>query len=107
MGSAPCGQDPDALASAHKRGIVHRDIKPSNIFLQDWRLDNPRVLDFGVARRVFDTRRFTKVGATVGTPMYTAPEQARGERNLDGRADVFSLGCVLVSVLGRPTTVCR
>jgi eukaryotic-like serine/threonine-protein kinase len=93
----------DALAAAHERGIIHRDIKPSNIFLVDWRLDDVRLLDFGIARRVFDPKRFTKVGSTVGTPMYTAPEQARGDRDVDARADIFSLGCVLFEALtGEP-----
>jgi hypothetical protein len=93
----------EALAAAHERGIVHRDIKPSNIFLVDWRVDDTRILDFGVARRVLDPKRFTKVGSTVGTPMYTAPEQARGDRDVDGRADVFSLGSVLFEALaGEP-----
>jgi serine/threonine protein kinase len=93
----------EALHAAHERGIVHRDIKPSNIFLVDWRLDDTRILDFGIARRVLDTKRFTKVGSTVGTPMYTAPEQARGDRDVDGRADVFSLGSVLFEALaGEP-----
>jgi serine/threonine protein kinase len=93
----------EALAAAHERGIVHRDIKPSNIFLVDWRLDDTRVLDFGIARRVLDAKRFTKVGATVGTPMYTAPEQARGDRDVDSRADIFSLGSVLFECLaGEP-----
>jgi eukaryotic-like serine/threonine-protein kinase len=93
----------DALAAAHERNIVHRDIKPSNIFLVDWRLDDTRILDFGIARRVLDTKRFTKVGSTVGTPMYTAPEQARGDRDVDGRVDIFSLGSVLFEALaGEP-----
>lgn len=93
----------EALAAAHERGIVHRDIKPSNIFLVGWRLDDIRILDFGIARRVFDSKRFTKAGSTVGTPMYTAPEQARGQVDIDGRADVFSLGCVLFECLtGEP-----
>jgi eukaryotic-like serine/threonine-protein kinase len=93
----------EAVSAAHERGIIHRDLKPSNIFLVDWRLDDTRILDFGIARRVFDAKRFTKVGSTVGTPMYTAPEQARGDRDVDGRADVFSLGCVLFECLaGEP-----
>jgi serine/threonine protein kinase len=93
----------EAVGAAHERGIIHRDIKPSNIFLVDWRLDETRILDFGIARRVFDAKRFTKVGSTVGTPMYTAPEQARGDRDVDGRTDVFSLGCVLFECLtGEP-----
>jgi hypothetical protein len=93
----------EAMAAAHERGIIHRDIKPSNIFLVDWKLDDTRILDFGIARRVFDPKRFTKAGSTVGTPMYTAPEQARGDRDVDARADVFSLGSVLFECLtGEP-----
>jgi len=87
------------LAAAHARNIVHRDIKPSNIFLVDWQLDGVRLLDFGIARRVLSPKRFTKMGSTVGTPMYAAPEQARGEPDLDGRADVFSFGSVLYECL--------
>jgi hypothetical protein len=93
----------EALAAAHATGIVHRDVKPSNVFLVGWRLFDARVIDFGVARRVEDPKRYTRKGATVGTPSYTSPEQARGEVNLDGRADIFSFGCVLFECLtGRP-----
>ena len=89
----------DALAAAHERGVVHRDIKPSNVFLVGGRLTDTRILDFGIARRVFDRKRFTRKGSTVGTPRYTAPEQARGRSDVDGRADIFSLGCVLYEAL--------
>jgi hypothetical protein len=89
----------EALAAAHERGVVHRDIKPSNVFLVGWRLNDTRILDFGIARRVFDPKRFTRKGSTVGTPLYAAPEQARGRHDVDGRADIFSLGCVLYEAL--------
>jgi eukaryotic-like serine/threonine-protein kinase len=93
----------EALAAAHARNIVHRDIKPGNIFLVGWKLTEIRVLDFGIARRVFDDKRLTRKGSTVGTPLYTSPEQARGRADVDGRADIFSLGCVLFEVLtGEP-----
>jgi tetratricopeptide (TPR) repeat protein len=93
----------DALASAHRRGIVHRDIKPANLLLPGGVLGSVRLLDFGLARRVLDTRRITQSGGIMGTPMYMAPEQARGEPYIDARADLFSLGCVLFQCLtGQP-----
>lgn len=93
----------EALSAAHGRNIVHRDIKPGNIFLVGWKLTEIRLLDFGIARRVFDAKRLTRKGSTVGTPLYTSPEQARGRADVDGRADIFSLGCVLYEALtGEP-----
>jgi eukaryotic-like serine/threonine-protein kinase len=88
-----------ALSAAHSRDIVHRDIKPGNIFLVGGKLGDIRVLDFGIARRRLDIKRLTRDGATVGTPFYTSPEQARGRADVDGRADIFSLGCVLYEAL--------
>jgi serine/threonine protein kinase/tetratricopeptide (TPR) repeat protein len=93
----------EALSAAHARGIVHRDIKPSNLFLPSDDVEQVKVLDFGVVRLQHATRSPTRTGTTVGTPGYMAPEQARGERLIDARADVFSLGCVLFECLtGRP-----
>jgi len=90
------------LAAGHGRGIVHRDVKPSNIFLADWRLDRVKLLDYGIARRAGATS-LTEAGMVVGTPAYMSPEQARGDRDIDARADVYGLGAVLFRCLaGRP-----
>ncbi|MFO0658384.1 MAG: protein kinase [Polyangiaceae bacterium] len=90
-----------ALSEAHKRGVIHRDIKPSNIMcLSD---GSVKVVDFGVATGGVVTSSATQPGRFVGTPGYIAPEQARGARNLDGRADLFSLGGVLyLCITGSP-----
>jgi eukaryotic-like serine/threonine-protein kinase len=93
----------DALACAHGRGIVHRDIKPENIMLTGQ--DHALVTDFGIARGLEDAPmdRLTETGMIVGTPSYMSPEQASGERHLDGRTDVYALGCVLYEMLaGEP-----
>jgi hypothetical protein len=96
----------EALALAHARGVVHRDVKPSNLFLPRGEIDRVKVLDFGVAALDAATRRLTRTGATMGTPGYMAPEQARGARAVDPRADLFALGCVLFECLaGRPAFV--
>jgi serine/threonine protein kinase/tetratricopeptide (TPR) repeat protein len=88
----------DALGAAHHRGIVHRDVKPTNLFLPGGEVSAVKVLDFGVAR-VGAAPSLTRTGFVVGTPGYVAPEQARGERSIDARADVFALGCVLFACL--------
>ncbi|HEY3587382.1 MAG TPA: serine/threonine-protein kinase, partial [Myxococcaceae bacterium] len=91
-----------ALAAAHAQGIIHRDLKPSNVFLCDWRLDRVKLLDYGIARLV-GASNLTDTGSVVGTPAYMPPEQARGERSLDARADVYALGALLFHCLtGRP-----
>ncbi|MFO0587388.1 MAG: protein kinase [Polyangiaceae bacterium] len=90
----------DALHAAHLRGVVHRDVKPSNIVIGP-RSEGGRVklLDFGVAHLRAAVDALTTTGATLGTPGYMAPEQARGEPSVDPRADVFSLGAVLFQAL--------
>lgn len=81
-----------ALGYAHSRDIVHRDVKPSNILIDEQ--ENCLLTDFGIAKMVEGTSRFTQTGATIGTPAYMAPEQILGEK-LDGRSDIYSLGIVL------------
>ncbi|NVB84602.1 MAG: protein kinase [Kofleriaceae bacterium] len=94
----------EALGAAHERGVIHRDLKPSNLFLADFDLERVKVLDFGVAR-VADASA-TRTGVMVGTPGYMAPEQARGDRNVGARSDVFALGCLLFECLtGKPPFV--
>jgi serine/threonine protein kinase len=83
----------DALAYAHGRGIVHRDIKPDNILI-DQATGRPVVTDFGIARAAEGDARLTNTGVAVGTPAYMSPEQAMGERELDGRSDVYALSVV-------------
>ena len=86
------------LAAAHAANLIHRDIKPSNIMLSDGPNARVKISDFGLARAV-DDASMTKSGMIAGTPMYMAPEQARGE-TLDHRADLFSLGSVLYQMVG-------
>jgi hypothetical protein len=89
----------DALAAVHARGVVHRDLKPQNIFLPGGDLRAVKLVDFGIARWDEAMYAMTRTGTIVGTPGYMAPEQARGERDLDARVDVFALGCVVFECL--------
>ena len=86
-----------AIHAAHEWGVIHRDLKPQNILLD--LKDRPVVTDFGLAREVAATRDVTEAGIVVGTPAYMSVEQATGERALDGRSDVASLGAVFYELL--------
>ncbi len=84
----------DALEYAHQQGVVHRDIKPENILIS---AGHAVVADFGIARAIqaAGAQTVTQTGMLLGTPAYMSPEQAAGESELDGRSDIYSLGCVL------------
>ncbi len=96
----------DALACAHHDGIVHRDIKPENVLLS---AGHAVVADFGIAKAISMSKTkvgapsgdpgLTQLGTSLGTPAYMSPEQAAGEQDLDGRTDIYSLGCVLYEML--------
>ncbi|MEA3207790.1 MAG: eukaryotic-like serine/threonine-protein kinase [Chthoniobacter sp.] len=91
-----------ALHFAHQRGVVHRDMKPGNILLDADGV--PKVADFGIAKNLGDGSDLTRSGAVIGTPMYMAPEQAKGtSREVGPAADVYALGAILYEMLtGRP-----
>ena len=92
----------DALHHAHSHGIIHRDIKPENILLQD---GHAVVADFGIALAVQSAggARMTQTGLSLGTPQYMSPEQAMGEKTIDARSDIYSLGAVTYEMLtGEP-----
>jgi DNA-binding SARP family transcriptional activator len=89
----------EALAYAHGQGVVHRDVRPENILLES---GHALVADFGIAGVLESAggERLSASGIILGVPDYTSPEQARGSRALDGRSDIYSLGCVLYEMLG-------
>ena len=93
---AICSQIADALDAAHARGLVHRDVKPSNVLLDE--REHAYLADFGLTRRLSDQAPDFEAGLSVGTPSYVAPEQIEG-KELDGRADQYSLACLLYECL--------
>ncbi len=84
-----------ALQHAHEKGVVHRDIKPENILIN--KKHQPIVVDFGIAKAIRDTK-LSQTGMFIGTPHYMSPEQIRGD-DLDGRSDIYSLGCLLYEMI--------
>jgi serine/threonine-protein kinase len=89
-----------ALDYAHRQNILHRDVKPENILFNE---QNVMLADFGIGKALSAGKSITQTGMFVGTPTYISPEQAAGETNLDGRSDLYSLGCVLYEMLvGEP-----
>ena len=92
-----------ALDYAHRHGVIHRDVKPANILLED---GHAVIADFGIARalsRATGEHTLTVTGVTLGTPSYMSPEQASAEREIDGRSDIYALGCVVYEMLaGQP-----
>jgi serine/threonine-protein kinase len=92
----------NALDYAHRHGVIHRDLKPENILLQE---GQPLVADFGIALAVSNAggNRITQTGLSLGTPQYMSPEQATGDRVIDARTDIYSLGAVMYEMLtGEP-----
>jgi serine/threonine-protein kinase len=89
----------DALAAAHQQGVIHRDVKPDNILLEGTR-GRVMVTDFGIAKALSaEGGTLTDTGIAIGTPAFMSPEQAAGERVIDGRSDLYSLGVVAYQML--------
>ena len=93
----------EALDHAHRQGLIHRDVKPSNVLMT--RDGRPLLTDFGIAKALYEAKQLTRTGASIGTPEYMAPEQAKGQ-SPDGRTDIYALGVVLYEMLASKVPFC-
>jgi len=97
-----CRKIASALHAAHQKGIIHRDLKPSNIMVDD--LDEPHLMDFGLAKLESEEEQITRTGDLLGTPEYMAPEQVDPSHgDVNTACDIYALGCILYEMLvGEP-----
>lgn len=88
----------DAMAYAHKKGLIHRDLKPGNIMITDEE-DKVKILDFGIARSTEESMMLTKTGQIIGSAAYMSPEQCTGKKKVDTRTDIYALGVIMYQLI--------